>query len=366
MRILRNYVLGEMGYFFVSCLFILTFLLVSGSVLTKTADLVINWGVDATLLGRLFLYSTPFLFNYTIPMSVLVAVLFSFGKMSGDHEITAMRASGISLWRITRPVLIAAFALSLVSFIINDRLSSESHYKVRQISAEIGMKTPASILEEGVFIKQFQGMVVFIHRITRDGLSGVRIYQPQDQGATRTIVAERGEIVTLPEKNRVQLKLMNGTTDEPDPDNPQKFYKLHFDTYHLPLDLSNYKYREPVFKKTKEMSVKELRAEYARLRSEHNFVAYDVLAEVHRKIAMSFSVFVFALIAMPLGLVTKRGEKSVGFAVALVLSSVYWGLFMGVTALAQTGTVPAFIALHLPNLLFAAVAVFMLRRLART
>lgn len=365
MRILRNYVLGEISYFFFACLFVLTFLLICGNVLTKMADLVINWGVDAFLLLELLFFSAPFLFTFTIPVSVLIAVLLAFGKLSADLEITAMKASGVSLWRVARPVLVGALALSVFALYINDRISSESHFRVRQITAEIGMKTPVSILEEGVFIKHFKDIVLFIHRIEGEELHGVRIYQPQMSGPTRTIAAEKGTLVTLPEKNMVQLKLMNGTTDEPDADDPSKFYKLHFDNYYLPLDLSNYKFREPLAKKPKEMSIAELLSEYKRIKSEENFTAHDLAAEVHRKIATSLSVFVFALIGIPLAIRTRRGEKAIGFAVALALTTLYWSLLLGAVALAKTGTVDPALCLHAPNALFLAAGIFLTRRVFR-
>ena len=88
------------------------------------------------------------------------------------------------------------------------------------------MKTPAAILEEGVFIKQFKDVVIFLHRVNQNELEGIRIYQPQEGGPTRTIIAQKGRLITIPEKNIIKLKLFNGTTDEQDPNNPQKFYKL--------------------------------------------------------------------------------------------------------------------------------------------
>lgn len=366
MRILRGYILREISTSFLACLFILTFLLVSGNVLTKMADLVINWGVDILLLLRLFVFTTPFLFNFTLPVSILVAILLVLGRLSADHEITAMKASGISLRRIIQPVLLAALMLSLLAYVMNDRISSFSHFKVRQLSAEIGIKTPVSILEEGVFIKHFKGIVLFIHRIQGNQLNGVRIYQPQENGPTRTILAEKGEIVTLPEKNRVQLKLMNGTTDEPNLNSPQKFYKLHFDTYYLPLDLSQYKFRAPMAKKTKEMTIADLRKEFDRLKNEHAFIAHELVAEIHRKIAMSFSVLIFAMIGIPLALLTKRSEKSVGLAIALFFSTVYWALLMGCTALAKTGRMSALVCVHAPNVLFGIIALLFIKRLLRT
>jgi len=363
-KILRDYLLGELAYIFLSTLAILTFLLVSGSVLTKMADLVINWGVDAMALVKLFILSTPFLFNFTIPMSALVAVLLVFGKMSADQELTAIKASGINLLKLINPILIAALMLMLATFLINDRIAPASHYEVRRLSAEIGMKSPASVLEEGVFIKQFKNLVIYIHKIRQNELSGIRIYQPQDKGPTRTIVAEKGELISIPEQNVIKLKLMNGMTDEPDPKDPQKFYKARFSTYTIPLDISEFNYRTPLVKKPKEMSLKELRDELRRLNEEHQFFSVELLAEIHRKIAMSLAVFVFALFGIPLGILTRRGEKSIGLAIALLFSVIYWSLLMGGSALAKSGVVPALICMQFPNALFLAIAIMLLRRVS--
>jgi lipopolysaccharide export system permease protein len=365
MRILRNYILAEMSQVFFSSLALMTLVLVCGTILMKMADLVINWGVDAFLLVELFVYSTPFLFHFTIPMSALLAVLLTFGKFSADHEITAVRASGISFWKMIQPVLVAATVLTLISFYINDRIASTSHFKVRQITAEIGMKTPASALEEGVFIKQFNDLVIFIHHVNGNHMEGIRIYQPRKNGPTRTIVADKGEILTDPDKNQMQLKLMHGTTDEPDANDPQKFYKLDFDVYYLPLDLSSYKFKDPSAKKSKEMTLSELRTEIRKLKDEHGIVANDLIAEVHRKNAMALSVIVFALIGIPLAVKTRRGEKSVGFAIAILLAALYWTLLMGATALAKTGKAPAALCLYTPDALYAAAAVVMIRRVVK-
>lgn len=366
MRILRNYVLGELSYVFLMSLTIMTMLLVCGSVLTKMADLVINWGVDATLLFELFLFSTPFLFNFTIPMSVLIAVLLTFGKLSADQEITAMKASGISFGRLLKPILVAAITLSLACFLINDRISSSSHFRVRQLSSEIGMKTPASVLEEGVFIKHFANVVLFIHRIRQNQLEGIRIYQPQKDGPTRTIIAERGEIVSNPEKSVIKLKLVNGITEEPDAKDPAKFYKLKFDTYLLPLDISEFKFKEPLSKKPKEMSVSELAAEARRLKNDHHFIAYELLTEIQAKFAMSFAAVSFVLVGIPLAIRTRRSERSVGFAMALLLSTVYWSLFMGMSALGKTGKFPPILCMHFPNAFMLAASAFLMRPLFRS
>jgi len=365
MRIIRNYVLEEIFSNFLATLCVLTFILLVGNIFSKMIDLVINRGVDILRILQLFLFSTPFLFVFTIPMAALVAILLTFGRLSSDHELVALRASGVSLRKVIRPILLAALVLSLFTLYLNDQLASRSHFRVRQISSDIGLRTPAAILEEGVFIKSFRNIILFIHRIEDNKLHQIRIYQPQEDGPTRTIIAEEGELIPQPDLNMIKLKLINGTSDEPDPNNPGRFYKLNFGTYFLPLDLSRFKFRGPLQKKRKELTIRELWAHFQKLKNE-GFVDNYTLTEIHKKIAMSLSIFVLVLLSIPLAIRTGRGEKSIGFAIALILGTMYWVLLIGMASLAKTGTLPPWVSMHLPNLLFGTVGFLLLRRMLRT
>lgn len=363
MHILRNHVLREIRSNFLATMAILTFVLLAGNIFTKMMDLVLNRGVDPIAILQIIAYSAPYLCVYTLPMAMLVAVLLAFGRLSADHELTAIRASGISLSRIIRPVLIMAAAASCFVFLLNDQIASQSHFKMRQISTQIGLKSPAAALEEGVFIKSFGDIVIFIHRIEGNHLQQVRIYQPQPKGPTRTIVAESGQLIPIPEQNVIKLKLENGTTDEPDANNPGRFYKFKFGTYYLPLDLSGFKLKSKIEKKRKELSVRELWAHFQKLKSE-GFVDDFILTEIHQKIAMSLSPFILTLLAIPLGIRTHRSEKSIGYAIALILGTVYWVALIGVGAVSRNGTVPPLV-MHLPNIVFLLIGTALIRRIGR-
>jgi len=295
-------------------------------------------------------------------MSILVAILLTFGRLSADHEIIAMKASGISLGRIIRPILLSAMVLSVFLFILNDQIGPQSHFMVRKLSREIGMRTPAAILEEGVFIKRFKKMVLFIHRIHDNKLYGIRIYQPQENGPTRTITAKEGELIPVPAQNMIKLKLMDGISDEPKSRDSDEFYKLNFTNYYLPLNLSDKNIRGVIDKKPKEKSIRELKKEYDYLLKEHKFTAHQLMAEIHKKIVMALSGFIFALLAIPLAITMKRSEKSFGFLLAMALAGFYWLLMIGMMALAKTGTVPPAFCMHFPNILLGGIAIVLLRR----
>ncbi|MFH1854369.1 MAG: LptF/LptG family permease [Candidatus Omnitrophota bacterium] len=365
MKILRNYLLKEIITAFLFSLLIFTFALVAGN-LIKLADLVINKGVNIILVGKLFLYLIPFLLSYTIPMSALSAMLLVFGRFSSDNEIIAMRANGVNLYRLTLPLLIGGLILSLFSIELNNKILPESHFASRKIVKNIGTRTPAAYLEAGTFIKSFENYIIFIHEIDKNRLKGVRIYQLQEGRPTRTIIAKNGEFISLEKQNAVKLKLLNGTSDEPNPKNPLNFYKLNFNTYYLTLNLddsvSSTNYTE---KKPKEMNFAEIRQEIKKL-GMHHIDAPALIAEFHRKISISFASLVFIVMGISLGIFTKRGEKTIQFAVALGVIVLYYLLMAGGMAISLKGIQPIAMWMYLPNIIIAIIGIVLFRNTANS
>ncbi|HNX91588.1 MAG TPA: LptF/LptG family permease, partial [Candidatus Omnitrophota bacterium] len=236
MRILRDYILKEFFSSFILSIVVFTFVLLVGNII-KLADLVINKGVDILSVLRLFLYLVPWLLSFTLPIAALTAVILTFGRFSSDGELTAMKASGIGLFRVSVPVIMLGIIFSFLAFFLNDQVSPNASFASRRVIKEIGIKNPAAALEEGQFIRGFENYVIFIYEVKGNRLKNIRIYQPQEGKPTRTIVAEMGEIKTVPEKNLIELRLYNGTSEEPSPTDPDSFYKLNFKTYSMSLDL---------------------------------------------------------------------------------------------------------------------------------
>ena len=363
MRILRNYILKEFFHSFFLSIIVFTFVLLVGNII-KLADLIINKGVEITSVLRLFLYLIPWLLSFTLPVAVLTGIILTFGRLSTDGELVAMKASGVSLYRISFPVLMLGIIFSFLAFFLNDQVASNASFASRRVVKEIGMRSPAACLEEGTFMRGFQDYVIFIHEIRGNKLKNIRIYQPQEGKSTRTIVAEYGEIRTNPAKDIVELKLYNGTSEEPSPTEPESFYKLNFKTYHMTLDLSKILKKESIGKKTREMSLNELAQEIEKSRRQ-KIDPMPLFVEVYKKINMSLAPFVLMLIGIPLGIKAHRSEKSIGFGISLVLFAAYWGLFLGGVAVSLQGTLPPLWGVSLPNIVFFILGVIAFIQTAR-
>jgi lipopolysaccharide export system permease protein len=357
MRILRNYIIKEISWPLLSSLGVFTFVLLAGNMF-KLADLVINKGVEITDVIRLFFYMIPYMLSYTIPMAILTATIISFGRLACDNEVIAMKASGISLYKIGLPVIVMTFAISLASVYLNDKILPASHFASYKLVKGVALKNPSAYLESGIFIKNFKGYIVRIDNIEGNELEGILIYQLQDDGPARTIIAENGRFISHLNKNFITLRLSNGSVDEPNPKQPNMFYKLNFKTYDMTLDLDKDISLDNIDKKPKSMTIKELKEDIARLKATGSSDIHikrsinDRQVEIHRKIAMAFSSFVFVLIALPLAINTKKREKSVGFAMSLIILTLYYLALFGGMALALRGIIPPIIGVWAANFIY--------------
>lgn len=365
MKILRDHVLGEFIKPFIFTLIGLVFLFLLGRGVLQLADYVLNKSVDPLLIARLMLHSLPFMLVFIIPIAVLTATLICFGRLSHDNELMAMRAGGIGLYAVIRPLLMLVLAMSLFSYLLTDRIASTSHYSYRKLLKRIGVENPAAALEEGMFIKRFKNFVIFIYEIDKNKLKGIRIYQPQEGRPTRTIIAQKGELISIPESGIIKLKLIQGTSDEPDPKDPSKMYKLNFRTYDLPLNTDNLQESNAPGKKPKDMTVRELRDEIDRLGLAGIKATYPLSAEIHNKFAISMAGFVFLLIGVPLGITTRRSHRSVSYALSLGIMTLYWSILIAGKAVAQKGLAPPFWCLQTANLIMATIGVTLLARMAK-
>ena len=363
MRILRTYILKEMLQPTGMALVLFTFILLVGNLL-KLADLLVNKGVPVLAILEMFALLIPTLLSYTVPLGVLTGTLLAFGKLSGDREILAMRTSGVSLWAIAFPVLTVGMVVGLGLIPINDKVVPWCHYATRQVVKETAIRNPTAFLEPGTFIREFKPYILFLYGVDGNKLSKIRIYEPREGHPTRTIVAERGEFVPVPAEHRVILKLYDGSADEPDPKNPEKFYKLRFKTYAMNLDmLGGGKGGQPLDKKPKDMTLSQLEEEGARLQVQ-GIDPTPLQVETHRRIAMAFSPFVFILIGLPLGITPRRTQRSVGLGLSVLVFLGYYLFIVLGQALAEREILPIGPAMWLANAVFGVTGLFLLWRAA--
>ena len=357
MKVIRTYILKEIFLPFILALGVLTSIFLLGN-LIKLTNLVINKGVPFLVVSKVFIFIIPLLLGYTLPIACLFAVIVAFSRLSKDNEILALRASGFHISKLLVPLLTLGIVISLFSLILNDRLIPYAHYKQKLLLKNIGIENPTAMLEAGVFIHAFDDHIIFIHKINKNKMENITIYQPQEGKATRTIIAKYGEFTHIPGTDQVKLKLMHGTSDEPNLENNSSFYKLNFKNYFMTLDLN--KNNKQLSKKPKSMTLKELRNEIKHF----EIILQDKdVARLHteylRKITLSFSPILFVLLGFSISVITNKKEKAANILLAILCTTAYYLLSLGSEALAIQMIAPVHIIMWVPTLIGLTIAIIL-------
>jgi lipopolysaccharide export system permease protein len=182
---------------------------------------------------EVFVLSVPFIVAVTLPMAVLVAVLYAFSHLGADNEITAMKASGISVGRILKPVLLGAMAVALLSLVWNDQVLPRSNHRLRSLLTDIQRKKPSFTLREQVINEVVAGQ--FFLRAARidpatNRLKDVSIYDLGDVERRRVITADSGRMAYTPGGRDLYLTLLDGEIREVKRTEPGHFDRTFFHT----------------------------------------------------------------------------------------------------------------------------------------
>ncbi len=198
---------------------ILTFLFLMNE-LIDILDMVIGKGLEVTIVLELLLYNVAWMLALTVPGAVLVSVLMSFGRLSADGEITALRSSGLSHLRLVFPVLVPAMMICAFQVYFNDRILPEFNYRTKTLTSSIQMKQPALALAPGVFIESLEGYTLFLEEVDTETsrVDGVTIVQYLNFNAPdppRIIRASWGHIsIDENDGDNLNFDLRNGTITE--------------------------------------------------------------------------------------------------------------------------------------------------------
>jgi lipopolysaccharide export system permease protein len=231
-KLLSRYLLREHLPPFVFALAALTGLMLLNQVAQKFGQLVgkgLTWGV----IGEFFALSIPFIVAMTLPMAVLVAVLYAFVRLGADNEITALRASGVNLVTLVRPVLLAALGLAVISFLFIDQVLPRTNHKLAALMVDIARKRPTFQLKEQMVNEVTQAQYYLkANRIDQatDRLKDVVIFDLTGDTRRRTIYADSGYMAFNADRTVLLLTLFDGYINDYDRSQPAVFRRVDFHT----------------------------------------------------------------------------------------------------------------------------------------
>lgn len=327
--------------------------------LFKSAELIIRRGLAVGTVGRLFWYTLPNILVLTIPMSLLFAILVAVGRMSSDSELIAARACGVSLYRLYRPILMISSVLAAATFWLMLTLLPQGNHNLQKLKVELATAGASGQVEPRVFYTEFPGRVVYVFQGQKQGWKGVFLAPSLPPAQHEVTIADRGELRVDETGERVVLHLENAVTHKVDLDNPEKYEISHSRTLDQQL-LATESRPGPttttISKGIRERTLGELRglAHDATQTEDQRRLAR---VEIQKKFAIPVACIVFGLLALPLGFNNRRGGKSSGFALSLAVLMGYYIMLSNGEEAARAGKILPELAMWLPNLAFATIAI---------
>jgi lipopolysaccharide export system permease protein len=231
-KILQRYVLKEHVGPLLFALATLTSLLLLNQIAKQFGNLV-GKGLEWSVIGEFFMLSVPFIIAMTLPMAVLVAVLYAFSRLASENEVTALKASGVGHFRIIRPVLVGALGIALFMVWFNDQVLPKANHRLSALQTDIGRTKPTFALREQVINEVSPGRLYM-----RPGdidersnkLHEVTIYDMSDPQRRRTIHADSGVMQLAANREDLELTLYDGYSQEIPRANPTELQRLYFQT----------------------------------------------------------------------------------------------------------------------------------------
>lgn len=363
---IHRYIAREIAVPTLIGLLIFTFVLLMGRIL-KLVELVVNKGVPLGEILQLFAYLLPAFLVITLPLAFLLGVLLGFGRLSADNEVVALKASGIPIYGMLRPVLVLAVFCCLITGWLTLYGEPAGQTAFRDQVFEIASSRANVGILPRVFNDEFDGLVLYAGDVDerRGEMRGVFISDERIGATPAVILASQGRVISDPEQRILTLRLENGTIHRRPVDKKADTYQvIGFTTYDINLNmgqqLTNGSGR---LKKLREFPLPEL---WSKLHSAQSAEERrPVAVELHKRFALPLAPLVFALVGVPLGIRSQRSGKGGGFATALAIFMAYYICATFAETLALESAFPIVATLWAPNLLFLSAGLLLLRQAAR-
>lgn len=357
--------------------YVLVFLM---NAIFELADLAIKKDVPITKVALLLLLYLPRVLELTLPMAVLLGVLVGIGRMSTDSEVVALRACGVSYWKMLAPVLtLGLIAWAFGSYLVlgvepGTNYSRRRLYSNLMYSADIRRE-----IKPRVFFEEIPGMLLYADQVHQNGdfLEKVFIHQNTEDGKELVTLARRAQLEYDRHNGLAHFYLESGTTHTTDPRDPENYQVSLFqkqmllkepdESFRLRSSLllrpAQKNYYEQTLGELADSVTKAGAITHAETRSR---VIGTILMVVHQRFALPFAALIFSLLGLPLGIMNRRGGKVSGFSLSIGIAVFYWILLtMGENFVSQ-GKLSPYIGLWAGNFLLGGLGIllFILRERA--
>jgi LPS export ABC transporter permease LptF/LPS export ABC transporter permease LptG len=329
-------------YVFLS-LFLLTAVLFAQQA-ARFAELVLYTNIPVSLLGEVSLALLPNVLVFTLPAAVLAGVMIGFARMGSDSEIVAMRAAGVGTWTLLWPVLMIGLLATVATTYIQMKEAPQAARDLKKAGLQGALRKLDSPVEPRNFNTEIPGYVIYVRDGDKDQGSWGRvfIYAEQADGSNRVVTARAGRIDSSQEKSELVLNDAVATKIPAPANVDQRSYVVErLDQLRISINTG----RAEILRRMSESEMgpeeldwRELREQASSRQRQERMAAQRTL---HRRLALSVSPFLFALIGGTLGMRVRRGGRGIGVLLALLIVIVYYLASLLGESLARAGTVSA-------------------------
>jgi lipopolysaccharide export system permease protein len=363
---------------------VFTFVLLLGNVLKEILTLLLSGTVQLGVVLEAVGLLVPFVLVFALPIGFITATLLVFGRFSADHELTAARASGISLFSLSVPILGLSLICCGLSAWINTDLGPRSRVAYKNLINQARGDLANARLPEGRLIYDFPGYIFSVGKNRRGNLEDVAVYvlAKTTNDMTTYVRATSGKLEVDTSKKQLMVHLFDANSITVDGPHPAIFSVIPEWTS-LPI---TYATNNPNVKpRISDMTFRQLQQELREREQLFNLLpattnsaadwrvqiknteklVEQVRAQMHQQVAFSVACFAFALVGIPLGIRVHRRETNIGIAMALVLVIIYYSFILVGSSLSSRPDIAPHLIFWLPNFIFQAVGAVLLWRANR-
>ncbi len=364
MLIIHRYIFkGLIPPLLINLLFLTTVFLMTEMV--KITKLIVNYNVSPATIGLILLFSIPHFLVFVFPMSVMMAVLLTLMRMSGDNEIAALKSGGVSLYKLLPPIGILAVAGCLATLFMTVYGMPQGKMAIKHLTYQMLTSNTDIGLKARTFNDSFKGVTLYVNEVDLHDkkMKDVFIEDRRNPKAISTIVAPEGQLLKDSEGRSVRLRLYHGMINQVER-GKRSANAIYFTTYDINLNMTQtVNVKRYLREEEDEMSLAELNAYILKVR-ERPEKYYDALIELHQKFSIPAACLALGLLAVPLGVELKSTRRSAGLGMGMFIFILYYVLMTAGRVFGEMGWYHPAIGLWAPNILMGMGGIFLLIRTA--
>lgn len=372
MNLLQRHIFKSVFFTCLVAAGVFAFVLIVGNAFKDLLGYLLAGQLSIEAFLKLSALLVPYVGAHALPVGMLTGVLLVLGRMSAQQEITAMRAAGLGLGFVARPILVIAAAGVCVSLMLNFYFMPHARTVYRSTVNEAVRKNPLSMIVEKTFIRDFPGIVVYAGRKTGGELGDVWVWKlDKEKRVTEFLRAKTGRVNYDENENVMKVVLSETFSDRRNPKNPENFAntdtQVSMGEVAVDIPLGNIFGGRALFRNDSLLTLDELLARKKQLALENApaLPRMRVAVALNEKAAGSLTILAFALMAIPLGIKVSRKETSANLGIALLLALSYYFLNVMVSWIDRMPALRPDLWAWLPPVLFIGVGAWLYRRVER-